>query len=275
MIIAMSSTGKDKSSPLDARFGRCAYFAFYNTADDSWRFAPNPGTLQGSGAGIKAAQFVIDQKARLVLTGETGPKATRVLQSAGIKVIYASGGSLEETLERYGKKGDLSRDPAIPASEDPPAGRFAQDAGPSAGPPPSPDSQYPGLSSPEFQEILSRGIIAISTEEDQVAPHFGRCSTYTLVEINDGQAENKRVIPNPGHQPGFLPRYLGDLGVNCVIAGGMGPRAQNLFSEQGIQTIIGVTGSVNQVLQDFLLGELNGGASLCSHPDGHGSCENH
>ena len=170
MIIAMSSTGKEKSAPLDDRFGRCAYFAFYNTADDSWHFAPNPGTLQGSGAGIKAAQFVFDQKARLVLTGETGPKATRVLQSAGIKVIYASGGTLEETLGRYGKKGDLPRDPAIPASGEPPASRFDQDAGTPVGPPPSPDSQYPGLAIPELQEILSRGIVAISTEEDLPFP---------------------------------------------------------------------------------------------------------
>lgn len=71
--------------------------------------------------------------------------------------------------------------------------------------------------------------IAVATENGQVAQHFGRCPEYTLLDVESGQIRSKVVIPNPGHQPGFLPPYLAEKGVSCIIAGGMGPSAQDLF----------------------------------------------
>ena len=73
--------------------------------------------------------------------------------------------------------------------------------------------------------------VAISTDQGYVSAHFGRCSTYTVIEIKEGQMLSREEIANPGHQPGFLPQYLSDKGVNCIIAGGMGPRAQALFAQ--------------------------------------------
>jgi len=118
--------------------------------------------------------------------------------------------------------------------------------------------------------------IAVATDGQLVAQHFGRCPEYTLAEISDGKLQSKTVIPNPGHEPGFLPGYLANLGVDCIIAGGMGPRAQQLFSQHRIQTIVGVTGEVDRAIQDYIAGQLQAGESLCDHPhgghgDGHGS----
>jgi predicted Fe-Mo cluster-binding NifX family protein len=115
--------------------------------------------------------------------------------------------------------------------------------------------------------------IAISTESGFVSAHFGRCPAYTLVEIEDGRILQRSEIPNPGHQPGFLPVYLSQMGVNAIIAGGMGPRAQGLFAEKNIQTIIGVQGRVDEVIERFLRQELEAGQDLCDH--GHhqdGAC---
>ncbi|MDI6894776.1 MAG: NifB/NifX family molybdenum-iron cluster-binding protein [Bacillota bacterium] len=77
--------------------------------------------------------------------------------------------------------------------------------------------------------------IAVASEGGMVARHFGRCPEYTIFEVRDGTVTGRTVVPNPGHQPGFLPVYLGDMGVSCIIAGGMGPRAQGLFEQQGCQ----------------------------------------
>ena len=115
--------------------------------------------------------------------------------------------------------------------------------------------------------------IAISTESGFVSAHFGRCPAYTLVEIEDGRIIQRWEIPNPGHQPGFLPVYLSQMGVNAIIAGGMGPRAQGLFAEKNIQTLIGVQGPVDEVIEKFLRQELEAGQDLCDH--GHhqeGAC---
>ncbi|NLJ57134.1 MAG: dinitrogenase iron-molybdenum cofactor [Firmicutes bacterium] len=126
---------------------------------------------------------------------------------------------------------------------------------------------------------MPQGKIALATDGTDVAQHFGRCPAYTLVDIKDGKAENLTMIPNPGHQPGFLPRFLAEKGVKCIISGGMGPRAQNLFEEQGIHTVVGVTGPVAAAIDSYLAGSLAGGDSLCEHGHGHGDgfrdCEDH
>lgn len=111
---------------------------------------------------------------------------------------------------------------------------------------------------------------AISTEGGNVSAHFGRCPTYTLVNIEDGKIVAREEIPNPGHQPGFLPGYLAERGVECIITGGMGPRAQDLFAQNNITSYIGVQGPIEDILERLLKDELEPGEDLCDHPHGDG-----
>jgi predicted Fe-Mo cluster-binding NifX family protein len=112
--------------------------------------------------------------------------------------------------------------------------------------------------------------IVISTDSGQVSAHFGRCPEFTLVDIVDCEAKDKNTIPNPGHSPGYLPRYFHDMGVEAIVAGGMGMRAQELFREFGIEAIAGVTGSIEDVIEKLAAGELEGGESLCRPGAGRG-----
>ncbi|MBN2246495.1 MAG: hypothetical protein JW755_11695 [Candidatus Aminicenantes bacterium] len=107
--------------------------------------------------------------------------------------------------------------------------------------------------------------IAVSTENGFVAAHFGRCSSYTIVDIEENRISQKEEIDNPGHQPGFLPEFLSARGVNLIITGGMGPRAQELFTQKNIQTIIGVQGPIDKVIEEFIQGQLKPGEDLCDH----------
>jgi predicted Fe-Mo cluster-binding NifX family protein len=117
--------------------------------------------------------------------------------------------------------------------------------------------------------------IAISTDQGHVSAHFGRCASYTIVEIKEDQILKQEEIPNPGHQPGFLPQYLSDMGVNCIIAGGMGPRAQALFAQKSIETIIGIQGSIDEIIVKFMNQELETGEDLCDHRHGLGGHAGH
>jgi len=110
--------------------------------------------------------------------------------------------------------------------------------------------------------------VAISTEGGYVSAHFGRCHSYTILEVQEGKILNREEIANPGHQPGFLPQYLGNMGVNCIIAGGMGHRAQELFAQNNIETIIGIQGKIDEVIEKFLNQELEPGEDLCGHRHG-------
>lgn len=108
--------------------------------------------------------------------------------------------------------------------------------------------------------------VAVASENGEVAQHFGRCPEYVLYDVENGKVVGKSVVTNPGHEPGFLPRFLAERAVNCVIAGGMGPRAEQLFRQQGIEVITGVTGSVDRVISDYIAGRLRPGGSFCDHP---------
>ncbi|MEO0292615.1 MAG: NifB/NifX family molybdenum-iron cluster-binding protein [candidate division WOR-3 bacterium] len=48
--------------------------------------------------------------------------------------------------------------------------------------------------------------IAISTDGNMATPHFGRCPSFTIIEIEGN--ENKEVIDNPEHKLGFIPEFL-------------------------------------------------------------------
>ncbi len=115
--------------------------------------------------------------------------------------------------------------------------------------------------------------VAVSVDNGDVSAHFGRCKAYAIYEIEKGKIINKEIIHNPGHQPGFLPQFLAGYGVDCVITGGMGPRAQNLFKLRGIETIVGVSGNVDDVIQKFINNELEIGESKCTHSSEMHQCQ--
>ncbi len=110
--------------------------------------------------------------------------------------------------------------------------------------------------------------IAVATEGDFVAGHFGHCPSFTLIDVADGKPVARAEIPNPGHEPGFLPRFLAEKGVNVIIAGGMGGRAQELFAQSGISTVVGAAGAVDEVAEAYLEGRLEVGDSQCDHGPG-------
>ncbi len=117
--------------------------------------------------------------------------------------------------------------------------------------------------------------IAVATENGSVAEHFGRCRSYTLVDITNGEIVGRQTVENPGHEPGRIPRFLKEHGADVVIAGGMGRRAQQLFDQMGIEWVLGVTGSVEDAVESCRAGALEGGDSLCAHGEGHGDGHGH
>jgi predicted Fe-Mo cluster-binding NifX family protein len=112
--------------------------------------------------------------------------------------------------------------------------------------------------------------IAISTEGEFVSAHFGRCPSFTLVDIENGKLIKKEEVVNPGHQPGAIPQFLHQKGANCIIAGGMGMRAISFFEEYGIQAIVGISGKIDDAIEQIKKGSLKGGESLCKPGAGKG-----
>lgn len=110
--------------------------------------------------------------------------------------------------------------------------------------------------------------IAVSTDdknglESIVSPHFGRCPHFTLLDVEDGQVKTVRDLDNPffsGHEPGQVPGFIGSLGAQVMLTGGMGQRAVWFFQQKGIEGVTGAYGSVRQALQSYQNGQLRGAA---------------
>ncbi len=124
--------------------------------------------------------------------------------------------------------------------------------------------------------------IAISADDDNgidsvVSPHFGRCPFFVLIDLEDGRIETVSVEKNPhypDHQPGQIPGFIGGLGANVMMSGGMGRRAIMLFQQLGIEGVTGAYGSARQALERYLGGGL-AGAEPCAESMAHQQDDSH
>ena len=71
-----------------------------------------------------------------------------------------------------------------------------------------------------------------------------------------------------------MPKILKKNEVDLVITGGIGHKAQAIFNNMSIQTMVGVKGKIDDVIQDFLKNELQEGQSLYTHDGNHSQCNN-
>jgi len=101
MKIAVTSTGPTLDSPVDYRFGRCAYFIVVDTDTMEYQAFPNPAVNAPGGAGTLAAQFVASQGVSHVLTGEVGPNAYPALMAAGVTPVTGVSGTVREAVEAF------------------------------------------------------------------------------------------------------------------------------------------------------------------------------
>jgi predicted Fe-Mo cluster-binding NifX family protein len=82
-------------------FGRCPWYVFVDPDTMEVEAVENPAMAAAGGAGIQAAQFVVEQGARAVVTGNVGPNAFDVFRSTGVPVYIGQGGSVGQAVEAY------------------------------------------------------------------------------------------------------------------------------------------------------------------------------
>ena len=102
MVIAVTAQGKDLQGEVDPRFGRSKHFLLVDTETMRFEVVENEQNLSlPQGAGIQAAQNVVNHDPEVILTGNCGPKAFKTLQAAGIKVVVGVSGKVEDAIQAY------------------------------------------------------------------------------------------------------------------------------------------------------------------------------
>lgn len=102
MRIAFSAQEENLEAEIESRFGRAPHFIIVDTDTMAFDIVKNTQSLDlPQGAGIQAAQNILPHHPEAVLTGNCGPKAFRVLQAAGIKVVVGVKGKIIDAVKAY------------------------------------------------------------------------------------------------------------------------------------------------------------------------------
>lgn len=88
MKLMISAQNSKLESQVDRRFGRSTWLILFDTETDQWEAFQNPGASQSGGAGVAAAQFVVDKKADVVCSGDFGPNSSRAFQAANVEMRH-------------------------------------------------------------------------------------------------------------------------------------------------------------------------------------------
>ena len=108
--------------------------------------------------------------------------------------------------------------------------------------------------------------IAIPLVQGKLSLHFGHCVQFAICEIDNGKIISRNDLTPPAHEPGVLPKWLGEVGVNVIIAGGMGQHAQQLFNQNQIEVVIGApVDTPENLVSAYLNKTLQGGENICDH----------
>jgi predicted Fe-Mo cluster-binding NifX family protein len=119
----------------------------------------------------------------------------------------------------------------------------------------------------EVEDRIGRRI-AVPVSGGALAEHFGHCDEFAIFRTNAEETAIEGVvrIPAPPHQPGFLPGWLRGLGVDVIVAGGMGRRAQDLFRGNLIEVVVGASAAdARDAAQAYIDGTLVRGTNPCDH----------
>ena len=98
MKIAMPVTNKSMEAEVDTSFGRASCFLIYDTDSQSGAFFDNTAALSQGGAGIKAAQSVVDSGAGAVLLPQCGENAASILKAANLKMYKTTTTSIMDNI---------------------------------------------------------------------------------------------------------------------------------------------------------------------------------
>lgn len=111
MKLAVMASGKQGlEAEVDSRFGRAPYFVVVDSESMESSVHKNKAASESGGAGIAAAQAVLDEGVQGVIAGNFGPKAFEILNSGEVKLFALSEVTIKEALEKFnqGKVEELS-----------------------------------------------------------------------------------------------------------------------------------------------------------------------
>ena len=112
--------------------------------------------------------------------------------------------------------------------------------------------------------------IALPTRDGRIDDHFGHCDHYTIITLDeDKNIIGKERMDSPegcGCKSDIAP-VLASKEVKFMLAGNMGQGAVNVLTQSGIEVVRGCSGPVDEVVAQWLAGEIKDELIVCNHHD--------
>ena len=108
MQVVIPANGADLDAPTSPIFGRSPVFILVDSETLDFEALPNPAIDAPSGAGVQAAQTVLQKGVGAVIAPNLGPNAFRVIQASGIPAYRMVGATVREAIAAF-NAGQLAR----------------------------------------------------------------------------------------------------------------------------------------------------------------------
>ena len=252
---------------ISPHFGRCDVFTIVEIADGkvvSTTTMDNRGTHFGYGR--TPAELLASSGVDAILTQGMGPKAMGLFAQSGIAVYMTSAKTVKEAVReltenraKLASLEDACREAREGAGSFPPVmPPFGPGMGMGRGmgrgfhgppyPPMAPAAQYPPLQTGPSPQPAGGFRVGVASQgagglDDTVSPIFGRCPSFTVVEVEGGEIRGARVLPNqyvssPSGVGIAAVQMLANEGVRYILAGRFGPNVSAVAGQFGIQMVM-------------------------------------
>jgi len=108
MRLVIPANGANLDAPTSPIFGRSPMFILVDPETLDFEALPNPALSAPGGAGVQAAQTILQHGVEAVIAPSLGPNAFRVIQAAGIPAYRMQGATVREVVAAF-NAGQLAR----------------------------------------------------------------------------------------------------------------------------------------------------------------------
>lgn len=116
--------------------------------------------------------------------------------------------------------------------------------------------------------------IAIPKDGEVLNQHFGKSKSFAIVTLDGDKVVDTKEVSTESlqHNHGGLADLLLEQEVSLVITGGIGAGAYYSLQEKGFKVIRGASGKIEDIVNEYIKGNLQDKQVMCSH---HGEHHNH
>jgi predicted Fe-Mo cluster-binding NifX family protein len=115
-------------------------------------------------------------------------------------------------------------------------------------------------------------VCAPVTKDNKIDDHFGHCEFYSVFTISEnGEITDTQTIESVqgcGCKSNIA-SVLAENGVSVMLAGGIGDGAINVLNNSGIEVIRGCSGNVEDVVKQFVVGNIDDSGETCAQHECH------